>query len=439
MSQFTDRRTFLKGAALAGAGVWLGTESAQARSKSPNDKLNIAVVGVGGRGGANLGAVAGENIVALCDVDDNTLAGAAQRFPKAQKYNDYRKLLEQKDIDAVVISTPDHMHAPVAASAIRLGKHVYCEKPLTHTVHEARVLRELAAKHRVATQMGNHGHSNDGSRRTVELIQSGAVGYIREIHAWTDRPIWPQGMSRPTGTSSAPSNIHWDLWLGCAPERPFNAAYLPFKWRGWWDYGTGALGDMACHVLDVAFWGLKLEHPLWIEAQSSPVNQDSAPEWSIITYQFPRRGQLPPVKLTWYDGKKLPPADLIYGEKMEDNGSILVGDHGTLYLPDPYGASSKLLPGRRFEGYQKPAPTIPNVKEHHEDWIRACKESPDSRVEAGSNFQYATALTEMVLLGNLAVRLGRRIEWDGPNARATNAPEAEPLIRKQYRKGFELE
>jgi predicted dehydrogenase len=438
MSRTTDRRTLLKGALVAGAGVWLGTESASAQSKSPNEKLNIAVVGVGGRGGANLQGVAGENIVALCDTDDNTLNGAAARFPKAQKYNDYRKLLEQKNIDAVVVSTPDHMHAPIAAAAIRLGKHVYCEKPLTHTVHEARVLRALAKEHRVATQMGNQGHSNPGARRTVELIESGSIGYIREIHAWTDRPIWPQGKDRPTDSPPVPSSLHWDLWLGAAPARPFNPAYQPFNWRGWWDFGTGALGDMACHVLDVAFWGLKLEHPLWIEAQSSPVKPDSPPEWSVITYQFPRRDALPPVRLTWYDGKKLPSQDLVYGEKLESNGSILVGDRGTLYLPDPYGASSKLLPSRRFEGFQTPPKRIPDVEEHHLDWIRACKESPDSRTEAGSNFQYATALTEMVLLGNLALRAGKRIEWDGPNARALNAPEVEPLIRKQYRKGYEL-
>jgi predicted dehydrogenase len=273
----------------------------------------------------------------------------------------------------------------------------------------------------------------------VELIESGAIGYIREIHAWTDRPIWPQGQDRPTASPPVPSNLHWDLWLGAAPERPFNPAYLPFNWRGWWDFGTGALGDMACHVLDVAFWGLKLEHPSWIEAQSSPAKPDSPPEWSIITYQFSRRDALPPVRLTWYDGKKLPSSDLVYGEKLESNGSILVGDRGTLYLPDPYGATSKLLPSRRFEGFQPPPKRIQDVEEHHLDWIRACKESPGSRTEAGSNFQYATALTEMVLLGNLALRTGKRIEWDGPNARALNAPEAEPLIRKQYRKGFGLE
>jgi len=438
MSINTDRRGFLKGAALAGAGVWLGMEPALAQSKSPNEKLNIAVVGAGGRGGANLAGVAGENIVALCDVDDGTLNKAAQGFPNAKKYNDYRKMLEQKDIDAVVVSTPDHMHAPVAAAAIRLGKHVYCEKPLTHTVHEARVLGELTKKHRVATQMGNQGHSNNGARRTVELIQSGAIGYIREVHAWTDRPIWPQGIGRPAGSGSPPSTLHWDLWLGVAANRPYDPAYHPFKWRGFWDFGTGALGDMACHVLDVAFWALKLEHPLSIESQSSPVNAETAPEWSIIKYEFPRRGLLPPLTLTWYDGKKMPSTDLVYGEKLESNGSILVGDRGTLYLPDPYGASSKLLPAHRFEGFKAPPQTIPNVTEHHQDWIRACKESPDSRTEAGSNFAYATALTEMVLLGNLSLRLGQKIEWDGPNARALNAPAAEALVRKQYPKGYEL-
>jgi predicted dehydrogenase len=282
--------------------------------------------------------------------------------------------------------------------------------------------------------MGNQGQSNDGARRTVELIQSGAIGPVREVHAWTDRPIWPQGIDRPSDTPPVPPDIHWDLWLGPAPERPYNPAYLPFKWRGWWDFGTGALGDMACHVLDVAFWSLKLGAPATVEAEGPPAHPESAPKWMIVHYEFLARGELPPVRLTWYDGGKRPPAELFEGEKAEDNGSLLIGDKGTLYLPDAYGESHKLLPAAKFADFKAPEPSLPSSPGHHAEWIAACKTGSAT----GSNFAYAAALTEMVLLGNVAYRAGKKLEWDSAGIKARNCPEAEPLIRGEYRHGWSL-
>jgi predicted dehydrogenase len=434
MKHTTNRRAFLKQAAVTGAGLWVTGPGAFARRLSPNEKLNIGVIGVGGRGGANLQSVAGENIVALCDIDDQTLAKAAAGFPRAAIYSDFRKLLDRKDIDAVVVSTPDHMHAFATTMALAQGRHVYCEKPLTHSVSEARAVAEAAARRKVATQMGNQGHSNDGARRTVELIQSGAIGPVREVHAWTDRPIWPQGIDRPMDTPPVPATGHWDLWLGPAPERPYNPAYLPFKWRGWWDFGTGALGDMACHVMDVAFWSLKLGPPATVEAEGPSVHPESAPKWMIIHYDFPARGDLPPVKLTWYDGGKRPPAELFEGQKLEDNGSLFIGDKGKLYLPDAYGERHKLLPESQFAGFKAPEPSLPDSPGHHAEWIAACKTGSAT----GSNFAYAGALTEMVLLGNVAYRAGKKLEWDGAAMKATNCPEADPLLRREYRRGWSL-
>src|SRR5438094_2931896 len=283
MHHRTNRREFLRQSALAGVGIWVGGR-AGAQSRSANEKLNIACVGVGGRGAANLKGISSENVVLLCDIDDTHLAKAAQDFPRAERLNDWRRALERPGIDAVVVSTPDHNHAVIANAAMRLGKHVYREKPLTHSIDEARVLTETARRTRVATQMGNGGHSSETTRRVVELIQTGAVGAVREVHCWTDRPIWPQGIDRPADTPPVPASVHWDLWLGPARERPYNPAYHPFKWRGWWDFGTGALGDMACHIMDAAFWALKLGAPASVEAEAPPTHQETAPQWSVIRY-----------------------------------------------------------------------------------------------------------------------------------------------------------
>jgi predicted dehydrogenase len=301
-------------------------------------------------------------------------------------------------------------------------------------VYEARHVAKLAAQKKVATQMGNQGHSNDSARRIVEIVQAGAIGPVREVHAWTDRPIWPQGLARPKDTPPVPKYLHWDLWLGPAAERPYNPAYLPFNWRGWRDFGTGALGDMACHVLDVPYWALKLQNPATVEVEGPPLFPESGPKWEIIHYEFAARGEMPPVKLTWYDGGKKPPSDLFGGQAVVDNGSLLIGDKGKLYLAGAYGERYKLLPEKDFAEYKPPEPTIPNSPGHHAEWIQACKTGSAT----GSNFGYAGPLTEMVLLGEVAYRVGKKIEWDSAAMKAANSSEAEPLIRLAYRDGWSL-
>ncbi len=447
----TTRRDFLKNTAVIGAGLWVvggaGCSIFQPlpkpRYRSPNEKLNIACIGAGGQGGGNVKAVSEENIVALCDVDDVRAAGSYKKFPKAKKYHDFRKMFDEMHavIDAVVVSTPDHMHAPAAVMAMRYGMHVYCEKPLTHDIYEARVLAEVAAKYKVATQMGNQGTSRDGFRNGVETIQSGAIGKVRQVHVWTNRPVWPQGMARPTATPPVPTTLKWDLFLGTAPERPYNPAYHPFKWRGWWDFGTGALGDMGCHTANLAFMALKLGSPLSAEAQNSAFHKDSFPTWSVITLEFPARGDLPPVTWTWYDGADKKPAEvneklksLLEGEEMAGSGLLLIGDKGKLYSPNDYGEKWMLLPKDHFEGFTPKDPILPRSPGHHAEWIRACKGGPP----ALSNFSYAGPLTETLLLGNVAMYAGKKIEWDGEDGCVTNCPEADALVRRTYREGWTL-
>lgn len=436
-----SRRSFLKSTAtFAGVGFW--TFGIQAQDKkndaSANNKLNIAIIGAGGQGGGNLNNVAGlgENIVALCDVDDGNAAKSYDRFPHAKRFHDYRKMFDDlhKQIDAVVVSTPDHHHAPASVMAMNLGKHVYCEKPLTHSVYEARIMGRVARLQKVATQMGNHGHALEGTRRAVEVVQAGAIGKVREAHVWTDRPIWPQDIDRPANTPSVPNHMDWYLWLGPAPDRPYNPAYAPFRWRGWWDFGTGALGDMACHVMDMAFWALGLTAPVSVSAESPTVHPETAPKWSIITYEFPARGDDPPVKVVWYDGKKKPPKELGDGQELPDNGTILVGDKGRIYSPDAYGSRIKLLPEKDFEGFKGPEPSIPRSPGHHREWVIACKGGPASL----SNFEYASKLTETVLLGNVALRVGKKIRWDSVNLKAIDCSDADPFVRREYRKGWTL-
>ncbi len=434
-----NRRDFLKTTGLAGAGVLLSAGEGRARTLSANEKLNVGIVGVAGRGAASLAAVAQtENIVALCDVDENSLNGAGARHPQAAKYVDFRRMLERNDLDAVVVSTPDHTHAVAAVAAMQTGRHVYCEKPLTHSIYEARKMAEAAERTGVVTQMGNQGHSNNGTRRVVELVRSGAVGPIREVHCWTDRPIWPQGIDRPVEAVAPPPHVHWDLWLGPAAERPYHPAYHPFKWRGWWDFGTGALGDMACHVMDTAFWALDLASPTSVEAEGAPRNTETAPNWMIVRYEFGPRGKMPPLKLVWYDGKKFPPADLFLGQKVPENGTLLVGEKGTILLPDPYGSSFVLLPKEKFTGFTPPAESIPNSPGHHAEWIAACKEGKSAASKPGSHFGYSTALTEMVLLGNVAFRCGQKIYWDRKKMEARGCPDAGLYLRGNTRTGWAL-
>jgi len=461
-SNKTTRRFFLKGTALAGAGVWLsgctepkaGSPVVQAhRAKGKykaNEKLNVAGVGCGGKGSSDIIKCRKENVVALCDVDFNMMGEAIKVFPNAKKYHDYRVMFDEMhaQIDAITCSTPDHMHAPICVQAMRMGKHVYCQKPLTWSVWESRLMAETAKEYNVATQMGNQGTAHDGYRTAVEAIQSGVIGNVKEAHVWTNRPVWPQGKARPKGSDPIPENLEWDLWVGVAPMRPYKKdCYHPFNWRGWWDFGTGALGDMGCHTANMAFRALELGSPISAEAQNSGFGKDSFPTWSVITLEFPARGKLPPVKWTWYDGGNDKPQwvhdrlkGLIEGEKYVGSGLVIIGDKGKLYSPNDYGADMVLLPKKDFEGW-KPGPEKferwgkGNIDQYQTDeWIRNCK---DPKKPAMSNFAYAGPLTETLLIGNIANYVGKKVLFDGKKCKITNCPEGDALIRRQYRKGWE--
>jgi predicted dehydrogenase len=413
-------------------------------STSPNEKLNIAGIGIGGQGGSDINQMKSENIVALCDVDWAHAAGMFKQFPQAKRHKDFRKMLEeQKDIDAVVVGTPDHLHAFASMAAIKLGKHVYCEKPLTHSVWEARQVAQAAREYKVATQMGNQGQASEETRRLSELVWAGAIGPVREAHIWTDRPsnglfaeYWPQGVARPKETPPVPDTLSWDLWLGPAPERPYNPAYLPFKWRGWWDFGTGALGDIGCHAMDPVFRALKLGAPTSVEATSTRVNEETYPLGSVVTYHFPARGDMPPVKLVWYDGGLRPPrpAELEDGQVMGTNGRLLIGDKGVML-------GNRVVPESRRKEFEETPQTIPRSAGHYKEWIDACKGGKPG----GSNFDWAGPLAEAVLLGNVALRAKLREDmtrykllWDAPNLRITNLPEANQFLRREYRKGWSI-
>jgi predicted dehydrogenase len=445
-----SRRQFLGSATLASAAFMIVPSHVlgQGGKKPPSEKLNIAGIGVGGQGGHDISQMTDENIVALCDVDTAHAGGTFRRYPDAKIYKDYRKMLEeQKAIDAVVIATPDHQHAIIAMTAIRMGKHVYCEKPLTHTVWEARQLARAAREHKVATQMGNQGQASEETRRLCELIWDNAIGPVREVHVWTDRPAnglfneyWPQGVDRPKETPRVPDTLDWDLWLGPAPNRPYHPAYLPFRWRGWWDFGTGALGDIGCHACDPVFRALKLGHPLSVEASSSRVNKETYPLASMVTYHFPARGEMPPVKLVWYDGGLRPPRpeELEPGEEMGANGHLFIGDGGKILSRKK---NYVLIPAKRQKEYGDPPQKLPRSIGHYKEWIAACKGGQP----AGSNFDWAGPLTEVVLLGNVALRQQLREElttkkllWDGGNMRFTNSEEANQSLKSEYRKGWSL-
>jgi len=435
------RRRFLASSAVAAAGTLAGCSHTPTRS--PNEKLNIGFIGAGGRANENISALTGENIVALCDVDDNNAAAAFKKFPDAKKYRDFRKMLDtEKSLDAIVVSTPDHLHAIAAITAMQHGKHVYCEKPLAHSIYEAHRMRDVARHQRVVTQMGQQGHAMEGSRRAVEVIRSGAIGEVRELHVWTDRPAgwWPQAIERPTETPPVPATLDWDLWLGPAAWRPYNPAYLPFKWRGIYDFGTGAIGDMGVHNLDTAYWALELGLPTSARVvETSGGTKESPPLWSLLELEFPAGKNHGPLKLHWYDGKKLPPEDLFQGEKMAGNGSLVVGSKGTLYTRDWHGGQNQhdmfmLLPTKQFVDYVPPTPTLPRTPEHHIEWVRAIKGGPPTE----SDFGYASRLTESLLVGMLALRTGQKIEWDAQRMEAKGCPEADFYIRPQFRRGWEM-
>ena len=441
-----NRRHFLGTTAVTAATVVTRSVMAGAAGSAASEKINIAGIGVGGMGKSNLRQLESENIVALCDVDHEYAAETFKRYPKAKVYTDYRKMLDkQKDIEAVMIATPDHTHAVISMEAMRRGKHVYCQKPLTHDVYESRMLTKAAKETGVATQMGIQGHSDEGGRLICEWIRDGAIGDVTEVDAWCSLSYYPFGHAywsskwsrRPSETPPVPSTLDWDLWLGPAPARPYHPAYHPGVWRCWWDFGCGMMGDRGAHTLDPVVWALKLGHPESVEATSLDLNPDTHPIASIVTYRFGARGDLPPVKLTWYDGLRAPrPPELEDGRRMGhvEGGSLFKGTKGKL-VAGVYGEDPRLIPESRMKAYELPPKTISRVEDSHEqDWVRACK----SGQKAGADFEYSGLLTEICLLGNVARRVDGRIEWDGVNMKVTNLPEANQYIRTPYRKGWTL-
>ncbi len=437
-----SRRAFLKHTASAAGAVTIIPRHVLggAGHTPPSERLNIASIGAGGRAGDNLKNISHHaNIVALCDVDEQRAAEAFKRWPDAAKYKDYRVMLEKhNDIDAVLIGTPDHVHATATLTAMELGKHVYVEKPMAHTIAETRKLVAAAKRYKVATQMGNQGHSFKGCRILKAWLDDDAIGPVRKIQCWTDRPYCPQGIDRPADTPPVPPSLDWDLWLGPAPQRPYHQAYCPHKWRAWHDFGCGALGDMGCHILDGSFWALDLGAPVRIEAESSGVNAETYPKWSIVRYEFPARGDKPPVTLTWYDGGKMPPRpkELAPERRMGDagGGALLYGDKGII-MTGTYGNGVRIIPEEKMKAYKNAKVKLPRRPNHYEDWMAACKNG----TQACSNFDYAAPLTEIVHLGNIALRAGQPIEWNAENMRIPNLPEAEQLLRSSYRKGWEIE
>ena len=448
------RREFIKSSA-AGFAIVPSYVVSGLGHRMPSDKLHIAGIGVGGKGYNNLKAMSTENIVALCDVDWTYAARTFSEFPKARKWKDWRRLFEQPDsFDAVMIATPDHTHAQAAATALIHHKHVYCQKPLTHSIYESRLLTKLAEKYPVATQMGNQGNSGDGVRQLCEWIWNGEIGEVVEVHAWTDRPIWPQGLQRPVEAMPVPETLDWDLFIGPGPMRPYHEIYTPWNWRGWWDFGTGAFGDMACHVLDPVYRALNLQYPSQIRGSSTAFNTESAPQAETVEFSFSARDNLekvkmPPVRVYWYDGGLLPNrADLIpQGENLMSDGlggCIFVGTKDTL-LCDCGGFRPRLLSGRvpEVKPYLRRIPGATGYIDgpHEQDWIRACKESPQSRIQPSAHFGYSGPFNEMVLLGVLAIRLQslhKTLEWDGPAMRFTNiTPQDE--IRVLSSSAFKME
>lgn len=434
-SPIVSRRRFLQSAAAA---TLAGPVISRCRGEAtPAAKINIACIGVGGKGWSDMQETSvGHNIVAICDIDDERLNKAADAFPGAKKYNDWRQLLEQGDIDAVTISTPDHTHAPATAAAMQLGKHVYTQKPLTHDIYEARRLAEIAAEQKIVSQMGIQHHATRRLKLAVHAIQDGAIGKVSAVHAWTDRPgsFWKQGLERPETSDPVPPHVHWDLWLGTAPERPFVAGlYHPFHWRGWWDFGTGALGDMGCHILDPVVNSLKLGPPRTVRAEGPEPNPESGPLWCIVHYSFPgTEFTADTVNVTWYEAGKQPPRELFQapddwaGSK---NGVLFIGEKGNLFVGFP--EMPELFPKEQFADYQWPDLQDHN---HYTEWTTAIAE----RGETSCPFSYSGPLTETVLLGNVAFRTQATIEWDSQNLKANGVPSADRFIRREYRNGWEV-
>jgi len=460
-----SRRNFLKGSAAGAAGFSIVPSYVLGRAGNiaPSERINIAIIGTGGQGITNIKGLLQEKdvqIPAICDVNEESdysrfyYGGTAGSKPAhklimdhnsssgndkgCKVYVDFRKMLEkEKDIDAVLVATPDHNHAIAAMAAIRAGKGVYCEKPLTHSIYETRKITEAAREAGVATQMGNQGHSGEGIRLTVEWIRDGAIGPIREVHGWTGAGgnAWTELKGMPKERPPVPKGLHWDLWLGPVKKRPYHLAYAPYNWRGWWDFGTGAIGDMACHNLDPALWALDLKYPESIEAHSSPLNEETVPAACVYYYKFAAEGKRPAVNITWYDGGLMParPEELEPGRNMEGNGILFIGDKGKI-LCGGWGGTPRIIPETKMKEYKRPAKTLARSKGHHRDWLDACKGGKP----ASSNFDVSGPLTEFVLLGNVALRAGEKIYWDGPNMKATNCPEADRYVRIPYHNGWSL-
>jgi predicted dehydrogenase len=432
MTRSTNRREFLATGAAIGAGFWVAGTSRAAPSRSPNEKLNIGIIGAGGRGASNTGGVASENIAALCDVDASRLEAAAKKFPAAKTYRDWRKLVDQKGLDAVVVSTTDHTHAPASVWAMCRGLGVYCEKPVAHSVYEARVVQETYKKTKVATQMGTQIHATDNYRRVVELIQSGAIGKVREVHVWCNR-VGPTP-ERPTDQPPCPAHLDWDLWLGPAPQRPYHPSYMPgcTTWEQRWDWGNGCLGDMGSHLIDLPFWALGLRDPISVEADGDPRSDESYPHWLIARYQHPATDRHEALTLTWYDGVKRPPSPPGHDLQKWGIGVLFVGEKGQL-LAD-YGKRI-LLPEDKFKDFKPPEQTIPRSPGHYQEWILGCKTGSPTLC----NFDYSSKLVEHNLLGTVAFRANTKLEWDAANLKATNCPAADQFIRRKYRAGWSLE
>ena len=432
------RRQFVGGAAATSLTLML---SIPRRVLGANERLNVAVIGTTGRGGDNLNEViaTGENVVALCDVDDRLLDKAIKTpaAAKAKRFNDFRQMFDEmaNEIDAVLVATPDHIHAPAGLAAMRHGKHLYCEKPLAHNVREIRLMQQAARQNKLATQMGTQIHAGENYRRVVELVKSGAIGPIRRVHNWvgTSYSGSQKGVKRPEGTPPVPEGLHWDLWLGPAPQRPYHPDYHPFWWRGWWDFANGALGDMACHHMDLPHWALDLREPLTVESEGPAPDDVICPPWQIVHFHYPARGGQPPVHLTWYHGGKQPPelADPALKLPRWGAGTLFVGDEGML-LAD-YD-KHRLFPEEKFKEFKKPEKSIPRSVGHHKEWVNACKNGTPT----ACNFEYSGALAETVLLGNVAYKAGKKIDWDAQAMKCRNAPEADKFLTREYRKGWEL-
>lgn len=439
MSRQVTRRTFLRNMAWTGSSLVILSNSRLVRGTEANEKLNIAGIGIGGRGAADIHGVASENLVALCDVDSARAAQTFEQHPNAKRYKDFRKMLDEMNgkIDAVVIGTPDHTHAAAGMMAMKLGKHCYCEKPLTHSVYEARRMAEIARDNKLVTQMGTQIHAGGNYRRVVELVQTNAIGPVRDVHVWLGAnfkgPPTPTDMSQPDAPSdrpAVPKTLDWDLWLGPAPYRPYHSAYAPFGWRYWWNFANGQLGDFFCHYCDLVFWALKLRHPLTVEAKG-PVHPESTAKWTIARQEYAARGDLPALTLTWYNGGGYPALVKEHNVPQWGSAVLFIGTKGMLIAD--YG-KHMLLPEEKFADFQRPDPFIPDSIGHHREWTEACKTGGPTTC----NFDYSGALTEAALLCNVALRTGRKLDWDARDLKAVGCPEADALIRRPYRQGWTL-